>query len=380
MSSSRIAVDGYFCDDERTGMGVVLFNLLESLSGQDLTFGIDVLIPDRHGYTDLKGLCNERVEIVCLPSRPFPVWEQVVLRRWAREGAPSLMWHPYNTAPLFSSCATVITVHDLIYLDGRLTEPPTLYKRFGKAYRRFVVPKVIGRAKRVMTVSNYSATEIERRLDVPKGSIDVIHPGLYASSDRPARIWSGSVTERASRRPFILAAGSLEPRKNVLLLLEAYQECLCSEPAFPSLVFYGFRGFEGSEAQRRARELGLSERVEALPFISEERKFQLFSDAEFFVFPSLNEGFGIPVIEAFSVGCPVIASRRGALPEVAGDSALYVDPDSTESMSQEMLRLHRDAGFRDRLARKGRIRSAQFSWEAAGRSVRLSLEHAFRVE
>ncbi|WP_126412664.1 glycosyltransferase family 4 protein [Acidipropionibacterium jensenii] len=343
--SRTVAVDGYFLDDHRTGMGNVLLEYLELLAASVSSPRLVLLLPAGDGYRDASRLTELGVSVQRFPRLPFPAWEQVTLRRWALRRHPDLLWSPYNTAVLHSPVPQIVTVHDTIYLDGRWNDPETRYKQFGKLYRRCVVPRVAASAAGVITVSEDSSRNIQRRLHVPKAVISVVPPPVkgpeldsYPTGDVP---WNS---------PFVLGVGSLEERKNLARLLAAYKDCVTDCDDFPDLVLYGFREYTGSRAEELITNAGLRDRVHVMGYVDVSTKWRLYGEAEFFCFPSLYEGFGIPAVEAMLVGCPVMTSSAAALAELPDETVARTDPFSVGSMSRVMLQLHRNGEMRAKLS------------------------------
>jgi glycosyltransferase involved in cell wall biosynthesis len=163
-------------------------------------------------------------------------------------------------------------------------------------------------------------------------------------------------------QPYILNVGTLEPRKNLAGLLQAFARA--RRKGLPhSLVVVGANGWGNSSVERLVDELGIREHVHVSGFVDDQTLPRLYAAADFFVYPSLYEGFGLPVLEAMACGAPVITSNVSSMPEVAGGAALLVDPRSTDELCDAMLRLAGDGQLRSLLRVKGKERAGQFSWE-----------------
>jgi glycosyltransferase involved in cell wall biosynthesis len=220
----------------------------------------------------------------------------------------------------------------------------------------------------VITVSRQSCQDLIKYLPVNPKKINVIpeaaslhfHP-LNEAEYLPA------LERHGIRRPYILSVGSLEPRKNLLRLLEAYARL---EGSRPSLVIAGARNYwKSSPVVETVSRLGLEQHVRFTGYVEDADLPALYSAASLFVFPSLYEGFGLPVLEAMACGTPVVTSSVSSLPEVAGDAALLVDPRDVDAIASAMRRILDDSDLAADLRARGLARAAQFSWERTARET-----------
>lgn len=271
-------------------------------------------------------------------------------------------------------------------LDARTTVTATVYDAAFRAYPESVpaktralmalsLEKTCRRAAALVTVSEFSKNELVKYLGVPPEKITVAYGGVDRSVFRPGYPEEEirRVTERLGiGRDYFLYLGTLEPRKNLVRLLEAYALLKERRRDPPMLVLAGGKGWMYGDIFRRVRELNLSGDVVFTGYVPEEDKPLLLNGALAFVFVSLYEGFGIPPLEAMACGTPVLLSRCSSLPEVAGEAALYADPLDADSVACGMARLMDDDALRAALSAKGAERAARFSWDASA-SVLLGL-------
>jgi glycosyltransferase involved in cell wall biosynthesis len=251
-----------------------------------------------------------------------------------------------------SHAAQVITIYDLFFLD----HPEATTREVRRDYAPLAADHA-SRADAVVTISRYTRAQIVSRLGVPAERVTVCHPGAPAISPRP---------EPEPLGP-ILHVGTVEPRKNVEALLEAYAELSRTRSA-PPLVFAG--RIEGRKPDAPAG-------VRFLGYVPGEIKNGLYREASMLVVPSLDEGFGIPVVEAMAMGVPVVAAARGALPEVLGDAGILVDTHSfIGSLAAAMRRVLDDAALRRELAARGLARAQLFTWDASAAAAREALADA----
>jgi len=285
-----------------------------------------------------------------------------------RFSEPLDIFHGTNfKAKNYGQKKTVLTIHDL-WLDRN---PAYSKKLFGQRLSAWKTRRGAARAEKIITVSKFSKQEIHEMYTIPCEQIEVIYHGcscdMYQDCDEDK--WREVCTRLGlSDRPFILFIGGAEPRKNHRVLFEA----LAQSPRLTqeiSLVAIGDETVRGTSLRRTAQVLGLSEVVRCPGHLSTADLRVVYSKAVALVFPSLYEGFGIPLLEAMACGTPIITGHETALPEVAGDAALYVDVQDSEQLGAVLGKLVNDSELQERLRNKGFDRVKQFSWEKAARDT-----------
>jgi glycosyltransferase involved in cell wall biosynthesis len=269
---------------------------------------------------------------------------------------------PALTAPLATRAANVVVLADATWItvpDPGRDQAPTM------RLWRLVVPHVARRADRVVAISRASAGDVERHLRVPRDRIDVIHIGYRA---RPGAGATGEPELRArlglGDGPIVLNVGVQKVHKNQLRVIAALPAVRDAAPG-AVLVLAGARTPYGDELRGEAARLGVEEAVVFTGYLDAADLDGLYAAASVLVFPSLNEGFGLPVLEAMAHAVPVVTSSVSSLPEVAGDAALLVDPNSVEAIAQAVAQALTDAELRERLVAAGLARPAVFTWERA---------------
>jgi glycosyltransferase involved in cell wall biosynthesis len=295
--------------------------------------------------------------------------EQRRLPRLVREHGVQLLHSLGTSAPSRPGVVNVVTILDVIY--ARYPEAHTLPMRMGM---RLLVARSARAADRVITLSQASAGEITEVLGFPRERIDVVHLG--AKPPGPATP-VGELRERfrLGDSRVVLSVSARRPHKNLLRLLEAFAR-VDAQPA-PVLVLPGYpTPFEG-EIRTKVESLGIADRVRILDWVADEDLEGLYRAADCFVFPSLAEGFGLPVLEAMARGVPVACSNASSLPEVAGDAALYFDPLRVSEIAGSIAELLENAELRDRLIRDGRRRAERFSWERTARETAASYDRSW---
>jgi glycosyltransferase involved in cell wall biosynthesis len=258
--------------------------------------------------------------------------------------------------------AQVITIHDLFFLTHRDSTQAEIRRDYGE-----LAPAHARRADAIVVNSAYTARIVHTTFGVPKQSIHVCPPG--------APVWT-SLGERPNvpLDGYILFIGTLEKRKNLGVLLDAYSRLRQEHRSIPPLVIAGRSTPDAQPWLERLSRPPLASHARYIGYAAD--KEQLYSGARLVVVPSLDEGFGIPVLEAMAAGVPVVAANRGALPEVLGDAGVLVDPTEAEQIASAIHRMVNDDAFAKRCAEYGLARARRFSWKCAATSLRHAYEAA----
>ena len=280
--------------------------------------------------------------------------EQTLLPRAIRDSAPDLLHNLFNTAPAVTPVPQVTTIHDVIHHR----HPDSGLLALGL---KAAIPLAARRSSRILTVSEASKTDIVRFLGVAADRIDVAPNGPGIRED-VAGVAPDEVRRRfeVGNAPLIVTVAPSKPHKNIPRLVEAL--------ALLPHVVLGIPGYPAggdAELDDLAEHLGLADRLRRPGWVDEATLDGLYRAADCFVFPSLAEGFGLPVLEAMIRGVPVACSNATSLPEVAGEAALYFDPTDVEAIAVSVRRLLEDEELADELRAAGRERARRFSWEKA---------------
>ena len=297
--------------------------------------------------------------------------EQLLLPIAARRQRVDLLHSLASTAPGSGPYRRVLTIHDLIYATIPETHPGV--RAWGM---RALVPFAARRSHRIITDSRATADDVERLIGIDPSKIDVVALGV-GTTLRAAPMDDQNLRERLGCGPdreLMLTVSAKLPHKNLRRLLGAM--ALIERNRRPLLVLPGYATPHEQELRARAAELGIEADVRFLGWISAAELEGLYAAASGFVFPSLAEGFGLPVLEAMARGVPVACSARGSLAEVAGDAARLFDPESEPAIADAIRDLLGDAALGDRLRQAGRARAAQFTWSATADGTLASYERA----
>lgn len=260
---------------------------------------------------------------------------------------------------------SVFTLHDLIPL-----ERPAAHLPLNRWYLQLMLPRFLRRADAIICVSQHTKNDAVRFFQGIESKIHVIPEGVN-SSFRPVQDPEALAEVRARYdlpERFILFVGTIEPRKNLETLWEAYR-ALRSEGRTEKLVVVGRKGWLYQPTLARLRDLGLEDEVLFSGYVSNSDLPAIYALAKCFVFPSLYEGFGLPPLEAMACGCPVVCSNSSSLPEVCGDAAILIPPTDASALTSALRRLLEDAALRDDLRTRGLQQAARFTWEEAARKT-----------
>ncbi len=306
-----------------------------------------------------------------IQTMPFPrLWTHIRLSWEMATRAPDVLFVPAHVLPLMHPRRSVVTVHDLGYLYY-----PQAHTRWARYYLRRSTSYNARAAAHLIADSQATKRDLVERCQVSDGKITVVYPGYdpqFAPIRDHARL--AAIRERYPiPGPYAIYVGTLQPRKNLARLLEAFA-ILVQQIEHIHLVIAGKRGWLHKPLFARVQELGLDERVHFTGYVPQDDLPALISGARVFVLPSLYEGFGLPVLEAMACGTPVICSNVSSLPEVTGDAAILVNPHNTVQLAEALGQLLADEQLRNKLANRGLLRASQFSWEKCAQETLRVLE------
>ena len=353
MAMERIGFDARMAD--YTGIGTYIKNLLSQYRRLGFLKFVSV-----YGDRDNEFLNEVTSGAVSAASAPvYSFSEQLFFS--LKTGRDNRIFHsPHYNAPLFRVGKLVVTIHDLTHLKI----PENLPSLKARAYSRLMLPAVAGKASRIITSSESVKSDIIKILKAQEEKITVI-PLAAAEEFRPVedRDRIDKFREKYGLpEGYILYAGNMKKHKNLDVLLEAYNNLRKKRKLDAPLVFSTAGRIDRSLVEKSSL-MGISGSVKFLPFIPGDEMPLLYNAAAMFVFPSLSEGFGLPLLEALSCGVPCAASDRTSLPEVAGGAAVLVDPESAGGFEKAIYDIMTDSSLRESLSGRGLVRAKNFSWE-----------------
>jgi len=314
---------------------------------------------------------SKNLKIKTVAGKFFVDFEQVFLPLAAKKERVDILHCTGNTTPLFSPAPVVQTLHDVIFMDTIPSED-SFYQRFGNLYRRRVVPLVTPRSNAIVTVSHYEKERIMQRLGIPADSIHVVYNGI--NEKRFHTRYSESQQEHVRRKynlpaQFILFLGNQTTRKNPARAIEAYAKYAEGAEKPLALVTPGLSKKFVTQTLRRLHVAYDPARFITPGYIDDADLPLMYLLSELFLFPSLSEGFGMPVIEAMACGTPVVSSNASCLPEIAGNAAMLANPLKADEMAAALLTMSQDDNLRRRKIEAGLRNARRFSWGQTAQDI-----------
>ncbi len=350
----RFSVDAHAIGGHLTGNETYIRNLLRGFDVLDQSADFVAYLSVR----EAAGQVPSRFRCRAVSANPFRRLG-IDLASRLREDQPDLL-HVQYTAPLGCPVPVVVSVHDVSFL-----EHPEYFTLARSTQLRITVARTVRCAASILTPSEFSKQAIIGAYGLDEDKVTVV-PNAVSSDfrPRPRELALARIRERYSiPGPFVLTVGDLQPRKNQIGLIRAFEELLRCYPDLPyHLVLVGKDGWYGSRVRRAAQRSAIAQRIHFPGFVSDEDLLEFYAACEIFVFPSHYEGFGLPILEAMASGRAVACSNTSAMPEVADACAILFRPDSFPEMTLAMRDLLLDAEMRAHVERLGTKRAAAFSW------------------
>ncbi|MBL8236539.1 MAG: glycosyltransferase family 4 protein [Bryobacterales bacterium] len=357
----RFSIDAHAIGRHLTGNEVYVRSLLEGFASLDKK-------SEFIAYTSVRGAeehVPSRIRTRRVSENPF-IRLGIDLARRVHADAPDLL-HVQYTAPLFCPAPVVVSIHDVSYL-----EHPEFFPASRRVQLRLSVERTVRRAAKILTLSEFSRQGIARSYNLDPERIAVV-PAACSNVFKPvSRPKAKSFVEGRFqiKHPFILCVGDLQPRKNPLGLIRAFEELIGNCPELPHhLVMVGKDTWYASKVHQAAEHSPFGNRIHFTGYVDDTELLQIYNACDIFVFPSFYEGFGIPILEAMACGRAVACANTSAMPEVAGTAAILFNPHSTEEMMVSMRNLLRNAELRSRKERLGQQNAARFSWEGTAKQT-----------
>lgn len=362
----RIGIEGQrLFRKKKHGMDMVVLELIKNLQLIDSENEYVVFVKPDEDRGCIPTAPN--FKIVELGGGPYPTWEQFALPRAAKKEGCQLLHCTSNTGPVFSKVPLVTILHDIIYMESIMLfkKRGTWYQKLGNVYRRFVVPTVIRKSLRVSTVSNFEKQRIADFFKLNNQKLVTVYNGV---GEHFKKITDAETLQNAKDKyqlpeRFMFFLGNTDPKKNTPNVLKAFAEFNEASSEKYKLVMLDY---EESALQAILTEIGHPEMrpdIHLTGYVVNTDLPAIISQSTIFLYPSLRESFGIPILEGMACGVPVITSNTSSMPEVAGDAALLVDPQNSNEIKAAIEEILNDSALRNRLIEKGLERARQFSWK-----------------
>ena len=305
---------------------------------------------------------TQNVHILEIGGDFYPLWEQVTLLKAANELNLDMLHCTSNTAPIRCKIPLILTLHDIIFLEPRDKANKSFYQNMGWFYRRLVVPRILKKCKRIITVSNFEKNNIMSKLDLPQGKIAMIYNG-YNEWFKPLDDTEQIYKKYIDTSGYFFFLGNTDPKKNTERTLVAYSKYLEKSEVKRRLLMADLdKSFLSSIIERNHIENILPQIVMPGYIVNKDLPY-IYNNAFAFLYTSLRESFGIPLLEAMACGTPVITSNTSSMPEIGGSEAILINPEDPDEIAEKMLQLEKDEALYQRQKKIGPIRAKCFSWQ-----------------
>ena len=320
---------------------------------------------------------TENVHIIVIGESFYPVWEQITLPRAAKKYNLDILHCTSNTAPIFCNIPLVLTLHDIIFLEPRDKNNKSLYQNMGWLYRRKVVPKILEKCLRIITVSNFEKKNIIQKLNIPEKRMTMIYNG-YNEWFRPLRDVADIYQSYIAKPGYFFFLGNTDPKKNTERTLIAYSKYLEKSTIKRKLLMADLdKTYLDSIIERNHIE-NIREQIVMPGYIVNSDLPYIYNSAFAFLYTSLRESFGIPLLEAMACGTPVITSNTSSMPEIGGNEAILINPESPEEITEKMLRLENDENYYNQQKEIGLKRASLFSWRKTAEQLLSLYEKVYK--
>ena len=305
---------------------------------------------------------THNMHVIEVNAPTYPLWEQYALPRAAREAGVELLHCTSNTAPVRCHIPLILTLHDIIFLEPRDKANKSLYQNMGWLYRRLVVPRILKKCRRIITVSDFEMQNIINKLHLPPLQVAMIYNG-YNDWFRPVEDKELIYKKYIDEPGFFFFLGNTDPKKNTERTLVAYARYLEQSEVKRPLLMADLEKKYFDDIIARNNIGHIREHIKTPGYIVNSDLPYIYNAAFAFLYTSLRESFGIPLLEAMACGTPVITSNTSSMPEIGSHDAILVNPESVEEITAMMLRLETDSAFYQRQKKVGLERAKLFSWK-----------------
>ena len=360
---------------KKHGMDIVALELIRHLQQIDTYNQYYIFVKQDVDNTYIPEASN--FEIVTVPGQTYLDWEQLYLPKAIKRTGVELMHFTSNTAPVRCAVPRVITLHDVIFME-KMPFKGTNYQKLGWAYRRWIVPKVINHCAQVITVSHYEKAQILEKFPHLKNQLSVVHNGVAASFEELNPSQYEHLHEKIIPKKFLFFLGNEAPKKNMQNVLLGYARYVENAHNPLPLVIAETVPKQLRDWLAKLHLNWLANYIVLPCYIPNHQIAQWYNQAAAFLYPSLRESFGLPILEAMACGTPVITSNTSAMPEVAGDAALLVDPHQSNEITQAIHQVTSDKNLVASLREKGLTNSRKFTWTHHAQKVQATYQALIR--
>ena len=304
---------------------------------------------------------TKNVHIIELGCPSYPLWEQWALPRAVRKYGVELLHCTSNTAPIWCKTPLVLTLHDIIFLEGRDKQNHSLYQNMGWLYRRLDVPRILDKCKRIITVSEFEKENIIAKLKIPRERVTMIYNGYnewFRPIDDTMQVYKKYIPESG----FLFFLGNTDPKKNTERTLVAYSRYLEKSTVKRKLLMADLSPDYLDAIIRNNAIENIRNNMVVPGYIDNKDLPYIYNSAFAFLYTSLRESFGIPILESMACGTPVVTSNTSSMPEIGGTDAILVNPEDVGQITAMLLELENNPAFYEEKRRAGLERVKSFSW------------------
>jgi glycosyltransferase involved in cell wall biosynthesis len=365
----RIAIEGQrLFRKKKHGMDFVALELIKNLQKIDKENEYFVFVaPDEDKCLH----DTENFKIIELDGGSYPKWEQIALPKAVEKYQCELLQCTSNTAPIKCPVPLIVILHDIIYMESiaLFRRGYSMYQKMGNMYRRFVVPRILKKADKVITVSNFERHRIKDFFKLPEDNILAIYNGVgthFRPIEDEHKLKEIKKKYQLPQKYFFFL-GNTDPKKNTKNVLKAYSDYVKKKGYEIKLLMLDYDEPELVKLLNQINNPRLREHIYLAGYVVNDDLPAIYNMAELFLYPSLRESFGIPMLEAMASGTAVITSNTSSMPEVAGDAAKIIDPYKSEEITNAIMELLDDESLKQKYIALGNERAKKFSWEAMAR-------------
>ena len=320
---------------------------------------------------------TKNVHVIELNCPTYPLWEQWALPRAAKKYGVDILHCTSNTAPIWCNIPLVLTLHDIIFLEPRDKQNHSLYQNMGWFYRRLDVPRILDKCRRIITVSNFEMENIISKLNIPRERMAMIYNG-YNDWFKPLEDKKDVYKMYIPEEGYFFFLGNTDPKKNTERTLVAYSKYLKLSDVKRKLLMADLDKEYLDGIIERNKIDNIRENIVMPGYIVNSDLPYIYNNAFAFLYTSLRESFGIPLLEAMACGTPVITSNTSSMPEIGGQDAILINPESSDEITEMMLRLEKDQDFYEQQKQIGLERAKLFSWRKTAENLLKLYQEVYR--
>lgn len=351
------------------GMDIVALELIRALQLIDKVNEYFIFVKPDEDHSCLSETGN--FKIIEIASINYVLWEQILLPIYAQKYRLTVLHCTSNTAPLILLKPLILTLHDVIFMEKSIEKNTSSnYQKYGNLYRKWLVPKIIKKCKSIITISEVEKANILKNLGLKSDAVTVVHNGVSRKfgMNLSLQLVKEIRTRLGLSEDYFIFLGNVEPRKNVRNTVKAFIAFAEQNPKV-KLAITGLKQSFIDNILHETNHEKFLDRIVLTGFVDDTTLLALYSEAKVFLYPSLREGFGLPILEAMAFGIPVVTSNISAMPEVAGEAAFMVNPYSVEDIAEAMKIAYSNETLRKEKIKLGYDRLKLFTWEKTATKV-----------